>query len=234
MSDKHVPVITLDGPSGTGKGTLCHLLAKHLNWNMLDSGAIYRVLAYAARKKGYALTDIDKLTSLALLLDLRFESSRDNETLVILDNENVSEFIRSEQCGQDASQIAIIPEVRQALLERQRNFAQPPGLVTDGRDMGTIVFPQAVLKIYLYASEEERANRRYLQLKEKGINVSLAQVVEELVKRDTRDKARTHAPLKPAEDAVLIDTTGLTIVQVFNYVLKLIDDHLIRDCHHFI
>lgn len=226
MTDKNIPVITLDGPSGTGKGTLCHLLAKHLGWNMLDSGAIYRVLAYAVRKNGINFSDIKQLIQLALNLDLRFESSVDNETQVILDNENVSQKIRSEQCGQDASQIATIPEVRQALLERQRNFAQVPGLVTDGRDMGTVVFPNAVLKIFLYASSEERANRRYLQLKESGINVSLAQVVEELVKRDTRDTARTHAPLKPAEDAVQIDTTGLTIVQVYQNVLLLLDDRL--------
>lgn len=226
MFDKNVPVITLDGPSGTGKGTICHLLAKHLGWNMLDSGAIYRVLAYAARKNQVDFSEIGQLTDLALTMDLRFESSEHNQTKVILDEEDVSHLIRSEQCGQDASQIAEIPEVREALLERQQNFAQFPGLVTDGRDMGTVVFPDALLKIFLYANEEERANRRYLQLKEKGINVSLAQVVEELVKRDTRDTARTHAPLKPAEDAVQIDTTGLSIVQVFNNVLELIDERL--------
>ncbi|AMP92402.1 (d)CMP kinase [Legionella pneumophila] len=224
--NKEVPVITLDGPSGTGKGTICHLIAKKLRWNMLDSGAIYRVLAYAARKNNIEPNEIKKLTDLARSLNLRFESSTDNETKVILDDENVSQQIRSEQCGQDASQIAVIPEVRTALLERQRNFAQFPGLVTDGRDMGTVVFPNAILKVYLYASAEERANRRYLQLQDSGINVSLAQVVEELAKRDARDTARTHAPLKPAEDAVLIDTTGLTIVQVFNIVLKLIDERL--------
>lgn len=226
MHDKTVPVITLDGPSGTGKGTICHLLAKHLHWNMLDSGAIYRVLAYAARKKGITSDEIEKLSDLAHSLDLRFESSSDYETKVYLEQENISQKIRTEQCGQDASQIAIIPEVRKALLDRQREFATPPGLVTDGRDMGTVVFPDALLKVFLYANEEERANRRYLQLKEKEINVSLAQVVEELVKRDTRDTARTHAPLKPAEDAVLIDTTGLTIVQVFNNVLELVNKRL--------
>ncbi|KTD60510.1 (d)CMP kinase [Legionella shakespearei] len=229
MIDKRVPVITLDGPSGTGKGTLCHLLAKHLGWNMLDSGAIYRVLAYAVRKNGINpdnMDNMEQLTQLALNLNLRFESSAENETQVILDDEDVSQHIRSEQCGQDASKIAAIPEVRQALLERQRNFAQPPGLVTDGRDMGTVVFPDAVLKVFLYATSEERANRRYLQLKDSGINVSLAQVVEELVKRDTRDTARTHAPLKPAEDAVKIDTTGLTIVQVYQNVLLLLGKHL--------
>lgn len=226
MNDKEIPVITLDGPSGTGKGTICHLLAKHLKWNMLDSGAIYRVLAYAARQKNIPVSDIKLLTELALSLNLRFESSKDNETQVILDEQVISPSIRTEQCGQDASQIAAIPEIRAALLQRQRDFAQWPGLVTDGRDMGTVVFPNAILKIFLYANEEERANRRYLQLKEKGINVSLAQVVEELAKRDTRDTDRTHAPLKPAADAELIDTTGLTIVQVFNNVLLLTDKHL--------
>ncbi len=226
MYDKKIPVVTLDGPSGTGKGTLCHLLAKHLQWNMLDSGAIYRVLAYAIRKNNIDFQDVNQITELARTLNLRFESSEENASLVILNNEDVSTAIRSEQCGQDASKIAAIPEVRLALLERQRDFAQLPGLVTDGRDMGTVVFPDAFLKIFLYADEQERANRRYLQLKEKGNNVSLAQVVEELVKRDTRDTARTHAPLKPAEDAVQIDTTRLTIVQVFNTVLKLIDERL--------
>ncbi|PWY55992.1 (d)CMP kinase [Legionella qingyii] len=226
MHHDTVPVITLDGPSGTGKGTLCQLLAKHLKWNMLDSGAIYRVLAYAARKSKIDFNDVDKLTTLARSLNLRFESSDDYGVQAILDDMNISSEIRSEQCGQDASQIAAIQEVRQALLERQRNFAQSPGLVTDGRDMGTVVFPEAVLKIFLYANEEERANRRYLQLKEKGINVSLAQVVEELAKRDVRDTARTHAPLKPADDAVQIDTTRLSIVQVFNIVLKLINERL--------
>jgi cytidylate kinase len=228
MINKKIPIITLDGPSGTGKGTLCHLLAKHLKWNMLDSGAIYRVLAFAARKNGLEAQDKEKLIPLALSLNLRFESSDDNETKVILDEENISNEIRNEQCGQDASTIAAIHEIRAALLERQRSFAQAPGLVTDGRDMGTVVFPDAVLKVFLYADEEERAQRRYLQLKEKQINVSLAQVVEDLAKRDTRDTARTHAPLRPAEDAIKIDTTSLSIVQVFNNVLDLIDDRLNR------
>lgn len=224
---KHdVPVITLDGPSGTGKGTICHMLAKELGWNMLDSGAIYRVLAYAARKNHIDFADIERLTALALSLDLRFESNEHNQTSVLLDNENISQAIRSEQCGQDASTIAVIAEIRAALLARQRGFAQPPGLVTDGRDMGTVVFPNAILKVFLYASEAERANRRYLQLNEKGNNVSLAQVVEELAIRDKRDTARQHAPLKAADDAVLIDTTGLTIVQVFQNVLHLIDGRL--------
>lgn len=226
MYNDTVPVITLDGPSGTGKGTICQLLAKHLKWNMLDSGAIYRVLAYAARKNKIDFHDVEQLTALARSLNLRFVSSDDYGTQTILDEEDISSAIRSEQCGQDASQIAAIQEVRQALLERQRNFAQPPGLVTDGRDMGTVVFPTAILKIFLYANEAERANRRYLQLKEKGINVSLAQVVEELAKRDVRDTGRAHAPLKPADDAVQIDTTSLSIVQVFNIVLELMKERM--------
>lgn len=226
MYDDTVPVITLDGPSGTGKGTLCHLLAKHLQWHMLDSGAIYRVLAYAAKKNKINLDAVEELTDLARTLNLQFKSSDDNASLVFLDGEDITSFIRSEECGQEASKVAVIPEVRQALLERQRNFAQAPGLVTDGRDMGTVVFPDAVLKIFLYANEGERANRRYLQLKEKGNNVSLAQVVEELAKRDARDTARTHAPLKPAADAVQIDTTRLTVVQVLDTVLRLVDERL--------
>ncbi|MFA6303143.1 MAG: (d)CMP kinase [Legionella sp.] len=226
MFDKSVPVITLDGPSGTGKGTLCHLLANHLHWHMLDSGAIYRVLALAARQCEISVNDINKLIKLALSLDLRFESTEDNESRIFLDNVDVTQAIRSEQCGQDASIIAIIPEVRQALLERQRNFAKAPGLVTDGRDMGTVVFPDALLKIFLYASAEERANRRFLQLQANGNNVSLAQVVEELHKRDTRDVARACSPLIPAADAIQVDTTGLTIVQVLQNVLQLVDKHI--------
>jgi CMP/dCMP kinase len=226
MSHKQVPIITLDGPSGTGKGTVCHMVASRLNWHVLDSGAIYRVLAWAARQRGIADTAITELVSLAQCLKLRFETSDDKESKVFLDEEDITQLIRTEQCGQDASKIAAIPEVRQALLERQRAFGALPGLVTDGRDMGTVVFPDAFIKIYLDANQEERANRRYLQLKSKGINVSLAQVVEELVKRDVRDTQREHAPLKPAEDAVHIDTTGLTIVQVFDRVLDLVNIRL--------
>ncbi|HBI22058.1 MAG TPA: (d)CMP kinase [Legionella sp.] len=220
MSKKeNVPVITLDGPSGTGKGTLCHMLAEHLNWHFLDSGALYRVLAYAARKCEIPLTDVASLAILARGLHLRFVVGG----VVLLDDEDISDAIRTESCGQEASIIAAFPEVREALLERQRAFAVAPGLVTDGRDMGTVVFPDANLKIYLYASAQERAMRRYLQLKEKGNDVSLAKVVDELAERDARDTARTHSPLKPAQDSEQIDTTGLTVVQVFNNILQLID-----------
>ena len=226
MSNKRVPVITLDGPSGTGKGTLCHLLAKHLGWNLLDSGAIYRVLAYAARQEKIEIQDVASLTALAKSLNLRFTCTENNRTRTLLNEKNVSQSIRTEQCGQDASKVASIPEVREALLTRQRDFAKPPGLVTDGRDMGTVVFPDAFLKVFLFANEEERAHRRYLQLKKKGERVSLAQVVEELAQRDARDTARAHAPLKPAPDAVMVDTTRLSIVQVFETVLHLVDERL--------
>lgn len=220
-----IPVITLDGPSGTGKGTLCHLLADHLSWQVLDSGAIYRVLAYAARKKDISLHDTAKLVKLAHELEVKFEANPHQPNIVMMAGKNIFDDIRSEQCGQDASIIAVIPEVREALLARQRAFAILPGLVTDGRDMGTVVFPDAIIKFFLYASVEERAKRRFFQLKDKGIDVSLPQVLDELTIRDTRDSERLHAPLRPAEDAILIDTTGLTVVQVFQNVLKSVMEH---------
>lgn len=219
-----VPVITIDGPSGTGKGTLCYMLADHLDWHVLDSGSIYRVLAYAARKKQSDFNDIKSMVKLAYSLNVKFETDPHLKCTVILEGKDVYQEIRSEQCGQDASKIAIIPEVRQALLARQRAFAQLPGLVTDGRDMGTVIFPEAILKLYLYASPEIRAKRRYLQLKEAGIDVSLADVINELVRRDERDTGRQYAPLTPASDAIIIDTTGLTIVQVLHNVLKLLNE----------
>lgn len=220
MQAELIPVITLDGPSGTGKGTLCHRLARHLGWHLLDSGLFYRVLPYAAHLKNILLTDTKALLHLAKTMDVVFETNK-----VLLDGKNVYEAIRTEKCGQDASIVGANPEIRQALLERQRSFAKAPGLVTDGRDMGTVVFPDAIIKIFLYADEEERAKRRYLELKEKGIDVSLPKVFDELVTRDKRDSARTHAPLKPADDAILIDTTGLTIAQVFQHVLELLAEH---------
>ncbi|HCA88801.1 MAG: cytidylate kinase [Legionellaceae bacterium] len=223
MNNQLVPVITIDGPSGTGKGTLCHMLARHLGWHVLDSGAIYRVLAHAANKAAIDFTDAKALADFAKNLKVRFVLNNHDLCLKIdLDAEEITDKIRTEQCGQNASKIATYPEVRQALLARQRTFAQLPGLVTDGRDMGTVVFPEASLKLFLSASPEIRAKRRYFQLKEKQINVSLAEVIDELAVRDKRDTERRHAPLKPAKDAVFIDTTGLDVVQVFNNVLKLI------------
>lgn len=218
----HVPVITIDGPSGTGKGTLCYRLAKYLGWHALDSGAIYRVLALAAYQQEILLDDIQQLTLLAHQLDLKFDYV--DSPQVLLNSINVTQLIRTEQCGQNASRIASIPQVRQALLERQRAFAALPGLVTDGRDMGTIVFPDAPLKIYLDASTEERAKRRFTELQLKGIDVSLHSVLEELLQRDQRDCQRQVAPLLAAKDAIHVDTTGLTIAQVWESVLQLLRD----------
>ena len=221
-----VPVITIDGPSGTGKGTICKKLARHLGWNMLDSGVIYRVLAYTVLENNIAIEDKAAIIDCAEQLDFRFEFNDKEVPQVILNNEDISEKIRSEKCGQTASKVAEIAEVRTALLERQKKFARLPGLVADGRDMGTVVFPDAQIKIYLDADVEERAKRRHLQLQESGNDASLAQVVAELEQRDQRDAKRTHAPLKMADDAIYIDTTRITIVQVFNYVLKLVNMRL--------
>lgn len=223
MSKQNVPVVTIDGPSGTGKGTICHMLADHLGWHALDSGVLYRVMAYAAKKHHVVFSNVDALVTLAQDLNLRCEGDVEHGSRVFYEGEEIGTTIRTEEWGQEASRVGVIRQVREALLARQRAFAIPPGLVTDGRDMGTVVFPQAMLKIYLSASVEKRAQRRYLQLKEKGNDVSLAQVITELSKRDARDVNRVHAPLKPAPDAVEIDTSQLTVVQVFNNVLQLID-----------
>lgn len=222
MSDAHVPVITIDGPSGTGKGTISLLLAIQLKWHFLDSGAIYRVLALAAMKKNIDMDDEARLVELAHQLHLTFKIHQARTVLTFLDEQDVSLAIRSSLCAQNASIIAARPAIRQALLARQRAFAERPGLVTDGRDMGTVVFPEADLKIYLHASLEVRAKRRYLQLQQGGNNVSLAQVINELAERDERDSTRSQSPLRPANDAVHIDTSEKTVVQVFDDVLQLI------------
>lgn len=212
-----VPVITLDGPSGTGKGTLCHLLARQLQWHFLDSGAIYRVFALAVEQERIDVESRAELIDLAHRLRLRFDGEA-----VLLNETLVNEVIRTEHCGQQASKLAAIPAVREALLMRQRAFSVPPGLVTDGRDMGTVVFPDAVLKIYLFATPEARARRRYFQLKKSEKNATLGQVVDELTQRDERDMARAHAPLMPAKDSIAIDTTELTVEEVLNQVLQLV------------
>lgn len=207
-----VPVLTIDGPSGSGKGTIARLLAKRLGWHMLDSGALYRLTGLAARRRGIDLSEAEAVARVAAELDVRFEG--DEETRVLLEGEDVTLAIRSEEAGADASQVAAHPAVREALLERQRRFAQPPGLVADGRDMGTVVFPDAMVKIYLDASAEVRGERRYKQLKDKGLDANLSQIIEDIRQRDQRDMQRPVAPLKPAEDAYVIDSSHLTVEQV--------------------
>ena len=204
------PVITLDGPSGTGKGTLCHRLAAYLGWHLLDSGVLYRALGFLANQQGILETAIEQLVDLAKNLPIEFKAEE-----IYIEGQCVSQILRTEACGAWASKLAALPEIREALLKRQRDFAKMPGLVTDGRDMGTVVFPDAALKVYLDATPEARAQRRYLQLKDRQKSVSLAQVVDELAKRDSRDMARKHAPLKAASDAVTIDTSDLTVDEVF-------------------
>lgn len=216
-----IPVITIDGPSGSGKGTISQLLAKKLGWHLLDSGALYRVLALAAKQHMVSLDNEAALEVLARHLDVQFISADANAPArVILEGMDVTDSIRTEDCGNAASIIGALPKVREGLLERQRAFRERPGLVTDGRDMGTVVFPDATIKFFVVASIEERAQRRYNQLKMKGISVSLTKILEELKERDFRDKSRAVAPLIPAEDAVMIDTTGLSIEQVMTSIEK--------------
>ena len=214
-----VPVIAIDGPSGSGKGTIARSVAEGLGYHLLDSGALYRLVALAAEDACSSLYNGECLAKLARDLDVRFDSAEDGEERVWLSGQDVTRRLRTEQTGAGASTVAQIPAVREALLERQRAFRRPPGLVADGRDMGTQVFPDAGLKIYLTASAEERAKRRHKQLKDKGLNVSLAALSQDIKKRDQRDSERTLAPLKPAMDARLLDTTGRTIEDVTRQVL---------------
>ncbi|MFI8742991.1 (d)CMP kinase [Stutzerimonas zhaodongensis] len=218
---RQVPVITIDGPSGSGKGTVAALLAAKLGWNFLDSGALYRLLAFAARNHGVDLTNEEALKLLAAHLDVQFGASKGgNGMQIVLEGEDVTQAIRNEQVGAGASQVAALPVVREALLQRQKAFREPPGLVADGRDMGTVVFPDAPLKIFLTASAEERARRRYLQLKGKGDDVNLASLLDEIRARDERDTGREVAPLRPADDAVHLDSTNLSIEQVLGQILS--------------
>ncbi|QEY58686.1 (d)CMP kinase [Pseudomonas sp. C27(2019)] len=213
-------VITVDGPSGSGKGTIAGLLATQLQWHLLDSGALYRVLALAAQKHNVALNNEAALEKLASALDVQFIVDSDNKQRVILENVDVTDAIRNETIGAHASIVAALPAVRSGLLRRQQDFRQPPGLIADGRDMGTVVFTDAPLKVFLTASAEERARRRYLQLKDKGETVTLTCLLEEIRARDERDTNRVIAPLKPAEDAIILDSTTMTIEQVLERILS--------------
>ncbi|WP_416311260.1 (d)CMP kinase [Pseudomonas sp. W03] len=214
------PVVAIDGPSGSGKGTVAGLLAKRLGWNLLDSGALYRLLAFAAGNHGIDLTNEEALKVLAAHLDVQFTHAKGGQGQhIILEGEDVTDTIRTEQVGAGASQVAALPAVRDALLQRQRAFLEAPGLVADGRDMGTVVFPSAQLKIFLTASAEERARRRYLQLKDKGIESDQAQLAEEIRARDERDSQRAVAPLKPAKGAILVDSTEMSIDAVVESIL---------------
>jgi cytidylate kinase len=213
-----IPVLTLDGPSGVGKGTAAMLAARQLGWHLLDSGAIYRVLGHAARERRIALDDEPGLAALALHLELDFRPAA-HLVEVFWAGQAVSQAIRSEEAGKAASRVAALPSVRQALLARQRAFRQAPGLVADGRDMGTVVFPDAMCKIFLTASAEERARRRWKQLREQGITADLAALAREIAERDARDSQRAVAPLEPARDALIIDTSALDIPAVLARIM---------------
>ncbi|OBU18548.1 cytidylate kinase [Photobacterium aquimaris] len=221
----HAPVITVDGPSGAGKGTLCMLLAEKLGWNLLDSGAIYRVLALAALHHGVDTESEDALVPLAAHLDVQFVAEGEL-VRVILEGEDVSDTLRTEKVGNAASKVAALPRVREALLRRQRAFSEQPGLVADGRDMGTVVFTSAEVKIFLDASAEERATRRMNQLQKKGLDVSFSSLLSEIQERDYRDRNRAVAPLRPADDALVLDSTEMSIEQVLEKVLAYVDAKL--------
>jgi len=223
QTDKLVPVLTIDGPSGSGKGTISARMADALGWHLLDSGALYRAVGFAASLAGLDLSDTEAVTRCAETTKISFRDPKDGgETRVFVNGLDATADIRTETCGAAASAIAAIPSVRTALFEKQRNFRKPPGLVADGRDMGTVIFPDAGHKVFLTASAEERAKRRYKQLKEKGLSVTLATLLREIEARDVRDAERAVAPLKPATDAVLIDSTGMSIDAVVAKVLELV------------
>jgi cytidylate kinase len=214
------PVITVDGPSGAGKGTISHMLADALGWHFLDSGALYRVTGQACLIEGVSWDDHPAVTEIARHLEVTFHTAPSGEVLVAYKGVDVSRAIRTEEGGRGASTVAAIAAVREALLARQREFRQPPGLVADGRDMGTVVFPRAPLKIFLTASARERAGRRYRQLLAKGENVSLARLLADIEERDARDSSREVSPLMPAEDAIVIDSTDTPIAEVFARVMR--------------
>lgn len=218
-----VPVLAIDGPSGSGKGTVSRRVAAALGWQLLDSGALYRIVALLAQRAGVALDDAPRLAELAAGMQVRFAARPDGGELILLGEggEDITDRVRAESTGAGASQVAALPPVRDALLQRQRDFATAPGLVADGRDMGTVVFPAAALKIYLTASADERARRRHKQLKDKDPAVSLSSLSREIAERDARDASRPVAPLRPAADACMLDSTHLGIDEVVAQVVAL-------------
>ncbi|MGK2233623.1 (d)CMP kinase [Colwellia polaris] len=221
-----IPVITIDGPSGAGKGTVARIVAEQLGWHLLDSGAIYRVLAVAAQHHNISVEDEASLLPVAAHLDVQFQISAAGEGSVILEGEDVSNAIRTEEIGALASKVAAFPRVREALLRRQRAFKVTPGLVADGRDMGTVVFADAPVKVFLTASAEERAQRRFNQLKGKGFDVKIGRLLDDIRLRDERDQNRKVAPLVPAEGALIIDSTELSIEEVVGKILSFSNEKL--------
>jgi CMP/dCMP kinase len=215
------PVVTIDGPSGSGKGTVSRLIARRTGWHLLDSGALYRLVGLAGVNAGLGADDVEGHVRLARAMNVRFAADEADQEIILLDGADVTLAVRSEVAGAGASRVAAWPGVRQALLERQRSFARPPGLVADGRDMGTIVFTFAALKIFLTASAEERALRRYNQLKEKDSGVSLAALSLEIAERDRRDSTRSVAPLIPATDAIVLDSTAMTALEVVDEIMAI-------------
>jgi CMP/dCMP kinase len=222
MTDADVPVLTIDGPSGSGKGTISRLVAQRLGWHYLDSGALYRAIGVAAGWNDLDLSDHAALVRCAFDTRIEFRTDGEHEPRVLVDGLDATDELRTETAGAAASAVAAVPEVRAALLDKQRGFRRPPGLVADGRDMGTVVFPDARYKVFLTASAQERAGRRHKQLKDKGLSLTLDSLLRDILARDARDAQRAVAPLRPAADAVTIDTTGVPIDAVVDQVLGLV------------